>query len=457
MKLDYPYSNHMVLQRNKVVTLSGTSEGEEVHITFLNHIYHALVKNKKWHLSLKVGSPGGPYSMSIDDGVDQCILDDILIGDVYLAAGQSNMELEMCESKEKKLPHYPKNVRVITVPKYIYPFKENENRWEKLTEETISSFSAVSAFFSYYLQEDIPIGIISNNKGGTSASCWVEEQCLKENPYLKEHFYTPYYYDLPSLEIQKKETDDYYHIFNKYQKDLKKYVNEHPEMSLSQIKNVVGHTPWPPPKGYYDYRRPGSLYEHMFMRTLCYPITAILWYQGEEDSAQYPYYEELLKVLIKNWRQSYQESLPFFIIQLPEYKNSHFDDIRRIQNKVSQSLKDVYLVTTLKTGDPDYIHPASKEEVGKRLAYSVDHYIYAKETPVTPILNDETMIYDQDMKESEVHLLIDGHPMTGHIKNNQLIVPVTHYHTLCYANDDNPNVEIESKEGIPASPFRIEK
>ena len=146
-----------------------------------------------------------------------------------------------------------------------------------------------------------------------------------------------------------------------------------------------------------------------------------------------------------------------FTLQLPEYKNSHFDEIRRVQRDVVRSIKDTYLVTTLKTGDPDYIHPASKEEVGKRLAYSVAHYLYEKNTPVTPILDEETLTYDQDMKENDVHLIVDGHACIGHIKNRKLIIPVQNYHMLAYANDDNPKVEIESVEGIPASPFRIKR
>lgn len=328
MELDYPYSNHMVLQRNKDIILSGTSEEKEVRMTFLKKEYKVPVNDGRWQISFKIEKPGGPYCMVLTDDRDTLVLDDILVGDVYLAAGQSNMELEMRESKEKKLPSYRSNVRIMTVPKYIYPFEDDNQRWKELNEETVSSFSAVASFFSYYLDEDIPIGIISNNKGGTSASCWIEEEVLKSNNVLKENVYDPYYDDLPSLDIQKEETEKYYNIFNNYQKELKEYINTHPEMTLSQIKNIVGHTPWPPPKGYYDYRRPGSLYEHMFKRTLYYPVNAVLWYQGEEDSPQYMYYSELLKTLITSWRKACDEDLPFFIIQLPEYENSHFDEIR---------------------------------------------------------------------------------------------------------------------------------
>lgn len=457
MELDYPYSNHMVLQRNKEINISGSSQGNKVSLSFLNQEYVASVNNKRWTIKLKISQPGGPYTMIIKDDYDTCVLNDILVGDVFLAAGQSNMELEMRESKEKRLPSYLKNIRVITVPKYIYPFQDDNKRWEPLDEQVSTTFSAVAAFFGYYLDEDIPIGIISNNKGGTSASCWIQEEVLKEHPRLKSIYYDSYYDGVPSLEAQKKETEDYYSEFNKYQRNLKEFVNNHPEMSLSQIKNIVGHTPWPPPKGYYDYRRPSSLYEHMFKRTLNYPIKAILWYQGEEDSPQYDTYEELLTTLINSWRDDYKEVLPFFIIQLPEYKNSHFDEIRRAQRQVSRSLDKTYLVTTLKTGDPDYIHPAYKEEVGKRLAYSVAHYLYFKNKPITPILDENTLTYNQEMKNHEVHFLIDDQPCIGHIKDNRIIIPTMNFHSLSYANDDNPIVEIESKSGIPASPFRIEK
>ena len=237
MELDYPYSNHMVLQRNKDIILSGTSKEKEVRMTFLDKEYKVPVNDGRWQVSFKTEKTGGPYRMVLTDDRDTLILDDVLVGDVYLAAGQSNMELEMRESKEKKLPSYHPNVRIMTVPKYIYPFEDDNQRWKSLNEETVLSFSAVASFFSYYLDEDIPIGIISNNKGGTSASCWIEEEVLKGNDVLKENVYDPYYDDLSSLDIQKEETDKYYSVFNNYQKELKDYINTQPDMTLSQIKN----------------------------------------------------------------------------------------------------------------------------------------------------------------------------------------------------------------------------
>lgn len=91
--------------------------------------------------------------MVLTDDRDTLVLDDILVGDVYLAAGQSNMELEMRESKEKKLPSYRSNVRIMTVPKYIYPFEDDNQRWKELNEETVSSFSAVASFLVIILMK----------------------------------------------------------------------------------------------------------------------------------------------------------------------------------------------------------------------------------------------------------------------------------------------------------------
>lgn len=135
MELDYPYSNHMVLQRNKDIILSGTSEEKEVKITFLDKEYKVSVNDGRWQISFKIEKPGGPYCMVLTDDRDTLVLNDILVGDVYLAAGQSNMELEMRESKEKKLPSYRSNVRIMTVPKYIYPFEDDNQRWKELNEE----------------------------------------------------------------------------------------------------------------------------------------------------------------------------------------------------------------------------------------------------------------------------------------------------------------------------------
>ena len=464
MKIDYPFTNHMVVQRNKKVTITGQSAQDIVTMTFLGQQYISQVINGKWSVSFMTSQVGGPYEMTFVSENEKIIFDDILVGDVYLAAGQSNMEWKMGQTPEKQLPKYKDNVRVLQVPQYVYPFEEKEEEWKGLNAETISDFSSLASYFTYYLEEDIPIGIISNNKGGTSASCWISEEYLKKDQTIYQVYYQDYYQDLPTVEKQKENMQDYFQKFECYQREFETFQNHHPDMSLSEIKNIVGHTPWPPPKGIYDFGKPSGLYENMFQKTVHYPIQAVLWYQGEEDSPRYMYYERLLSLLIENWRHDYHEDIPFFIVQLPEYKNSHFNEIRLAQRNVSLKTENVYLVVSLGTGDVDYIHPTCKRELGKRLANSVEYYIYHRKKSICPsfqkIIEDEKeirLIFDQPLQMGQVHFVIDDCEEIGKIEKNTVVIPFRHWKCITYGCYDNPQIEIASENGFPCSPFYIQK
>ena len=462
MHIDYPFSNHMVLQRNKDIIMSGEAKGKVLTLSINHQKYYSEIIDGRFRVCVHFNQAGGPYDIEIQSEYEKMLLKDVFVGDVFLAAGQSNMELPLFQTHDEKNVDYRDDIRVLYVPQYTYPFCDSFQDWEVYNKETAFQYSALIASFVKHLDRDIPIGIILNYKGGTSASCWMSEKYLKKDSLIEQVYWKQYYEGLPSLDEQIQETKDYYKKFNDYQDKLEKYKKEHMDMSLSEIKDIIGHTPWPPPKGIYDYGRPTCLYENMFLKTLHYPIKAILYYQGEEDSDRYQYYESLLGLLIDNWREDYKEDIPFFIVQLPEYDHSHFSEIRLAQREVCLKKKKTYLVVSLGTGDSTYIHPLSKNELGKRLAYSVEKYLYYKDTPVSPLIqevcvNENQVIvkFDQVLYEKQVELIVDGKCVKGTICKNQLIVPVSSYDYIAYACQDVPNIEIMNNEKIPTSPFLI--
>ncbi len=464
MKIDYPFSNHMVLQRNKRIIISGQSDDRKVDMMICGKKYTSQVDHHHWQIEVQFDFYGGPYEMIFNSGDETIVYDDILIGDVFLAAGQSNMEMTLSQTDEKQLPVYKDHVRFLNVPQYSYPFNQKEQTWQKLTKDNSGELSAIAAFFSYYLQVDVPLGIISNNKGGTSASCWMSETYLKKDEEIKKAYWDDYYDGLPSIEQQKKNAIEYYQLFDNYQEKFKHYQSEHKEMSLSQIKNKIGHTPWPPPKGIYDFGKPSGLYEHMFKKTLNYPIKAILYYQGEEDSSRYMHYQKLLSLLIDNWREDYKECVPFIIIQLPEYQNSHFSEVRLAQWQVSKEKENTYLVVSLLTGNPTYIHPTRKQELARRIAMSVEKNIYHHVASVSPEIknieqeeNDVVIYFDQLLKPGHVHFVVDLQSVEGIIKDCYIKIPVSSYYEIDYALDDCPQVEIMNLDGLPCSPFILKK
>lgn len=239
-------------------------------------------------------------------------------------------------------------------------------------------------------------------------------------------------------------------------------------MSRSEMKAHVGHTPWPPPKGHYDFRRPCGLYYTMFLRTAQYPVKAVLWYQGEEDSLKPRLYERLLKMMIKNWREAYHDHVPFFIIQLPEFASDdyHFSKIRIIQNNVSKQ-SDNYLVPSLDCGETNNIHPTDKSVIGQRLADSVLYHLYHKKTAIMPQLIDvhydyqQLMIsYDQMLASASFKLLLNDTAVSAYTSGNKIICPIDEdryrqIHTITYGDQNVPEMIVRGINQIPISPFKL--
>lgn len=468
MLLDFPFANHMVLQHHKEITITGTSSSSMIVIDFLQQSYQCPVKNQHWSINLYLQDIGGPYQMIFDENGKKTILDDIYIGDVYLAAGQSNMEMKI-----KQLPEYHhihisnKIIRFLNVAQNYYINKNeiypnhHDLLWQQVNKDNIGELSAVAYYFADSLNVDIPIGIISNNKGGTSASCWLSFNDLKQNQCLKETYYDAYYQDIRyiPLSVQKENYQQYDKKLMKYQEEFNNYKHQNPSLTTEDIKQIIGHTPWPPPKSYLDFKRPCGLYKTMFLRTIHYPICAILWYQGEEDVEHYDCYYQLLTLLIKNWRDVYKECIPFYILQLPEYHSPihyGFSYIRLIQSHIAFVVKNVHLVVLLGTGNPYNIHPENKKEVGYRLAQSVMKYRYDKCSYTSPqlleyqILDDHIeIIFDQPLKKCQVHLK----PIDGYTIDNKLIIVSKTLKKVIYAHENVPKIELMSLHDMPVSPF----
>lgn len=480
MQLDYPFSNHMVLQHHKKIKITGTSQEQCISITFLDQEYFTQVNNNHWCIEMYLENIGGPYVMTIDENGKKTELDDIYIGDVYLAAGQSNMEFKVKQLKEyKDLELSNKVICYVNVPQnyyedqdYIYP-GEKQSSWQKINQQNIGELSAVAYYFASTLNVDIPIGIISNNKGGTSASCWINEDDLKQDKVLKKIYYDEYYDSLQNVSKQQQKKDylTYQHKFIQYQMTFSDYTKKHPELKTEDIKEIIGHTPWPPPKSYLDFLRPCGLYHTMFLKTLHYPICGILWYQGEEDVKYADFYESLLSVLIKNWRRVYQEELPFYIVQLPEFDSpvdKGFSKIRFAQDAVTKKINNTYLIVTLGAGNPRNIHPENKKEVGQRLANCVMKNHYHQDVNLSPniinsIINDQYIqfIFDQDLKEKEIELKGINHNheriiLKASIKKNSILIPRQKLTQIIYADDNVPQIQITSQYNLPAGPFQID-
>ncbi|TRX41278.1 sialate O-acetylesterase [Flavobacterium restrictum] len=322
------FSDNMVLQRNSEVTLWGwANPQEEVVITSSwNHeTYKIKASNQaQWEIKIPTPKEGGPYTIVIK-GYNEIVLKNILIGEVWVCSGQSNMEMNASwgiENGDEEVKNAANpNIRFFTVPKLTATTPQNNlsGTWTECTPETMKYFSAVGYFFAKRLQEDlknVPIGLISSNWGGTPAEIWMPEEVIQNNAVL-----------LASAKTRKEET--------------------------------------------YGPNQPGRAFNAMIYPLTGFKIAGVLWYQGESNVGS-TVYDQTLSALIASWRQLWKTDFPFYFVQIAPYKygEDHFGGaiIRDAQRKVLQEVPNTGMVVISDVSTVEDIHPKDKKSVGTRLA-----------------------------------------------------------------------------------------
>lgn len=322
------FGDNMVLQRNSEVKIWGWANPKEaikLVSSWNNQEYKVVANNQaQWELHIKTPEAGGPYSISIK-GYNEVILKNILIGEVWLCSGQSNMEMSVSwgidNGDEEMNKATNPNIRFFTVPKLTAVTPQNNllGNWTESTPETMKNFSAIGYFFAKRLQEDlknVPIGLISSNWGGTPAEIWMPEEVVQNDPLL--------------LENAKK-------------------LNEQE----------------------YGPRQPGRAYNAMIYPFIGFKIAGTLWYQGESNVGS-QVYDKTLAALIMSWRKRWQEDFPFYFVQIAPYKtgSNNFSNviIRDSQRKILNEVPNTGMVLTSDISDTIDIHPKNKKSVGIRLA-----------------------------------------------------------------------------------------
>ena len=321
-------SDNMVLQRNTEVTIWGwANPQEEVVITpsWNNQTYKIKASNQaKWEINIPTPKEGGPFTISIK-GYNEIVLKNILIGEVWICSGQSNMEMNASWGIENgdevvKKSTNP-NIRFFTVPKLTATTPQNNlsGNWTESTPETMKYFSAVGYFFAKRLQEElknVPIGLISSNWGGTPAEIWMPEEVIQNDVVLLE-----------SAKTRREET--------------------------------------------YGPNQPGRAFNAMIYPLTGFKIAGVIWYQGESNVGS-PVYDKTFSALITSWRKLWKSDFPFYFVQIAPYKygENHFGGavIRDAQRKVLQAVPNTGMAMTSDISPIDDIHPKDKKSVGTRLA-----------------------------------------------------------------------------------------
>lgn len=395
------FSSNMVLQRDREIAVFGTgTDGTVLTVTLGSGSGSCAVNRGRWRVNLPPMPAGGPFTMTISDGSECKVFENILIGEVWLAGGQSNMELELqnCKNGKRELAgSFNSQIRFYSVPKCGWDDEtlrqaEAESSWKVCGPDTAAALSAVAYFCARKLREElkIPVGIIVCCWGGTSISCWMSREQLARSKagqrYLDD--YAALAGDKTDAQYDA-EMESYFQEYNDWNARVEAMRAQDPSVTWEVLNVACGVCPWPQPAGRKSPYRPGGLYETMVRRVVPYTIRGFLYYQGEEDEARCVDYGEMMVYLIDQWRGDWgDDELPFLFVQLPmfiaksEYDSGrdsrHWCVLREHQWRVSRMIRNTALAVVLDCGEFDNIHPLDKQTVGLRLALQALKTVYGR-------------------------------------------------------------------------------
>lgn len=430
IKPEIVFTDNMVLQRGKKIRIFGDADnGKCITVSLKKKNKEvsgsALVHDGKFEVilpELVATSLGDEYKMFITDGDEEICFDNVAVGEVFLAGGQSNMELELQNAeggqdilntplKEKDVR---KNLRYFYTPKVAYRGQEGskeeieyENKmrqagWNLYSKESSSAWSAVGYYFALKLTKvlGVTVGIIGCNWGGTLASCWISRDYLLKRESTKSfvfNYENSDEYKKPEEE-QLKEYEDYVKAQSEWDEKAAKIYAVEPDISWDDIQDKIGKCLYPGPMNCANFTKPAGLFETMVKRIAPYTLAGVIYYQGESDENNPEAYYDLQTLLIEQFRDSFKdEELPFIMTQLPMHRYQHDQDtkswciIREAQMKTFKEIKNSGIAVIIDCGKFNEIHPPKKKKVGKRLALQALHLVYNKvnkEQAFGPIYKD---------------------------------------------------------------------
>ncbi|AQQ71004.1 hypothetical protein SMSP2_01368 [Limihaloglobus sulfuriphilus] len=379
----------MVLQQNDSAAIWGWDKpGQEVTVTpgWSREKHTASCDNSgKWELRFQTPSAGGPYKIAVR-GSSDIILEDVLIGEVWLCSGQSNMEMTVGAinvwqpgvndwQRELLDADYPK-IRFFEVPRNAAKDKQNDcpGQWQVCSSETAKSFTAAGFFFGRKLYKElgIPVGLIKSSYGGTPSQSWTDMD------FMRSH------------EAFKSILEQYDAACNRYPQALEEWKERVKEWEKKVEKAREDGKEAPPkpwePMGPGNPRGPASLFNGMIHPLISYTLQGVIWYQGEANAREALEYRSIFPAMIENWRQAWNKpDMPFYYVQIAPwtYPEPYIGAELREAQLLTLSLPNTgMVVTTDLVDDIENIHPPDKKPVGERLALWALAKVYGKKNVV---------------------------------------------------------------------------
>jgi sialate O-acetylesterase len=471
-------SSHMVLQRDRPMHFWGWADpGEKVTVTLDGQIAESTADNLgKWSLYLPAHVAGGPFTVNVK-GSNDLSIDDVMIGDVWFASGQSNMEMPLKgfpssasirNSEAEILGANQPKLRLLLISRKTsdFPLNDYQDTWTTCTPETAADFSAVAYFFGKAIseKEDVTVGLIDSTWGGTPAEAWTSFQGLTSDASLMPVF-------AAWGEMMEAQTD----------MGLMEAADKRADEAAEKAHEPKPKHAWRPEPASWG---PAALYNGMVAPAVGYGIKGAIWYQGESNAgaARAPIYDKVFGAMITDWRRHWQEgNFPFFFVQLADFKASPTDlwpTVRDAQRR-TLSLANTGMAVTVDVGDPANIHPADKQSVGQRLALAARSIAYGEKVEYSGPLFRKAGTDGHDMRVWFDHaegLTVKGggtpegfevagadrkyQSATAKLDGNGVVVSspeVMEPKYVRYGWKDVPVVNLYNSAGLPASPFSSEE
>jgi len=481
------FSDHMVLQQQAAIPVWGWADpGEQVTVTLGDAKQTATAgADGKWSVTLTECQAGGPLTL-VAKGKNAVQVADVLVGEVWLCSGQSNMAMSVSRSanfpEEQAAAEYPQ-IRMFTVNRVTAetPQERCQGTWQVCTPDTIGNFSATAYFFGRKLHQQLktPVGLINSSWGGTPVQAWTSLAAQQALPELQ-----------PILDGWDQQIKNYDAETAKarYEKQLAAWQGQAKQAKQS------GKQPPQRPRVPVDPResphRPASLYNGMIEPLAPFALRGAIWYQGESNAGGplANLYGLQLTTMIRNWRQRWgQGDFPFEWVQLPNFRAPQQAPVETsgwviVQEQMRKTLAvpNTGMAITIDVGEANDIHPKNKQDVGKRLALWALGTTYGKQLVYSGPLFTSMAAQDgkiavrfehageglkaagerlkgfaiagEDRKFVFAEAAIAG-PDTIVVSSSEVAQPVA----VRYAWAANPDANLFNSAGLPASPFRTDE
>jgi sialate O-acetylesterase len=459
-----------VLQRDQPLIVWGrAAAAEKVAVKFRNQSVSIITgADGRWRVSLKPEKASDVPSELVATGANKVVVRDVLVGDVWLCSGQSNMafQLRNAQGAEQAIAaaDFPL-IRQFKVPNVVAekPADAVEGGWVACSPATAATFSAVAYFFARDLHQklNVPIGLVNSSWGGTQIESWLSEPALRNDPATKE-------------------------IYARWQELLDAYPSKLAEWEAGKAAQATGKgksRAAKKPDGPGSRWRPAGIYNAMIAPLVPYGLRGALWYQGEANASRHAQYASLFTRMIKQWRDDFGQPLPFYFVQLANFesgggnKGNAWAYLREAQAS-ALTLAKTGMAVTIDIGDPKDIHPKNKEEVGRRLALHARKQLFGESVetdgPVfasakrdgaamrvsfthaaglrlQPARSDDRISFEiagEDRKFVPASARVEGDTVV--VTSDRVSVPVA----VRYAWRNSPDARLFNAAGLPAAPFR---